>query len=79
MQTIETIEKQQYIRSMFVELDKMHKYNPQGCMDLVKSLRDGSFDKKVAETTSHVSTESWKQHFQGLLGPPVEQSHSQEE
>ena len=48
-------------------------------MDLVKSLRDGSFDKKIAETTSQVSPESWKHHFQGLLGPNIEQSFSQEE
>ena len=64
---------------MFVELDEMHKSNPKGYMDLVKSLRDSSFDKKVAETTSHVSPECWKQHFQELLGPVVEQSPSQEE
>ena len=73
------LKKRQYVQSMFVELDEMHKSNPKGYMDLVKSLRDGSFDKKVAETTTHVSPESWKQHFQGLLGPPVEQSPSQEE
>ena len=48
-------------------------------MDLVKSLRDGSFNKKVAETLSHVSPESWENHYQGLLGPSIEPSPSQEE
>ena len=71
--------KRQHVQSMFVKLDEMHKSNPKGYMDLVKSLRDGSFDKKVAETTSHVSPESWKEHFQGLLGPVVDQSPSQDE
>ena len=73
------LKKRQYVQSMFVELDAMHKSNPKGYMDLVKSLRDGSFDKKVAETTSHVSPESWKNHFQDLLGPNVERTLSQEE
>ena len=72
------LKKRQYVQSMFVELDEMHKSNPKGYMDLVKSLRDGSFDKRVAETTSHVSPENWKQHFQGLLGPNVEETPSQE-
>ena len=62
-----------------LNFDAMHKSNPKGYMDLVKSLRDGSFDKKVAETTSQVSPESWKNHFQDLLGPNVEQTLSQEE
>ena len=48
-------------------------------MDLVRSLRDGTFDKKVAETTSHVSPQNWKDHFEGLLGPKVEQSTTDEE
>ena len=73
------LKKQQYVQSMFIELEEMHKSNPKGYMDLVKSLRDGSFDKKVAETTSHVSPDGWKQHFQDLLGPAVEQSPSQDE
>ena len=73
------LKKRQYVQSMFVELDEMQKSYPKGYMDLVKSLRDGSFNKRVAETTSHVSPESWKQHFQGLLGPIVEQTPSQDE
>ena len=73
------LKKRQHVQSMFVELEEMHKSNPKGYMDLVRSIRDGSFDKKVAETTSHVSPEGWKLHFQGLLGPTVEQSPTQEE
>ena len=37
------------------------------------------FSKDINETTSHVSPEGWKLHFQGLLGPTVEQSPTQEE
>ena len=35
--------------------------------------------KKVAETTSHVSPDSWREHFQGLLGPPIQQSPREDE
>ena len=31
---------------MFSELDELHKSNPKAYMDLVRSLRDGSYDKK---------------------------------
>ena len=33
-------------------------------MNIVKSLKSGSFNKKV-------SPDDWKTHFQDLLGPPV--------
>ena len=73
------LKKRQYVDSMFVELDAMHKSNPKGYMDLVRSLRDGTFDKKVAETTSHVSPQKWKDHFEGLIGPKVQQSTTDDE
>jgi hypothetical protein len=73
------LKKRQYVESMFVELDQMHKSNPKGYMDLVKSLRDGSFDKKVADTSSHISPESWREHFSELLGPNIPQSPAEDE
>ena len=33
----------------------------------------------MAETTSHVSPDSWRDHFSGLLGPSVPQSRSDDE
>ena len=66
--------QKEYVESMFVQLDQIHGSNPKGYMDLVKSLRDGTFDKQVSDTTSHVSPHKWREHFQGLLGHPVQQS-----
>ena len=63
---------------MFSELEGLHNSNPKAYMDLVRSLRDGSFDKKVSESTSHVSPEKWHDHFQGLLGPVVLQSPAED-
>ena len=71
--------KKQYIDQMFVELDELHRSNPKGYMDLVRTMRDGSFDKQVSDSTSQVSPECWKEHFKGLLGPTVQQSPSNEE
>ena len=71
--------KKQYIDQMFVELDELHRSNPKGYMDLVRTMRDGSFDKQVSDSTSQVSPECWKEHFKGLLGPTVQQSPSNDE
>ena len=71
--------KRQYVQSMFTQLDGMYKSNPKGYMDIVRSLRDGSFDKKVADSTTHVSPKCWQEHFQGLLGPSVSQSLTEDE
>ena len=60
--------KRQYVESMFVELEAMHKSNPKGYMDLVQSLRDGTFDKRVAETTSHASPDNWRNNFSRVIG-----------
>ena len=40
------LKKRQHVQGMFLELEAMHKSNPKGYMDLVRSLRDGIFDKK---------------------------------
>ena len=68
------LKKKEYVNHIYSELDQLHKSNPKAYMDLVKSLRDGSFDKNVSDSTSHVSPEKWREHFQGLLGPPAQQS-----
>ena len=56
---------------MFSELDQLHDSNPRGYMNLVKSLRSGSFDKTVSDDSSFVTRGKWQQHFSELLGPPV--------
>ena len=61
----------EYITNMFSELDQLHTSNPRGYMNLVKSLRDGSFDKPVPDNSSFVTPEDWQQHFTQLLGPTV--------
>ena len=61
---------------MFTELDQLHSSNPRGYMNLVKTLRDGSFDKKVSDNSSFVSPDKWQQHFSELLGPPVPPSQT---
>ena len=60
-----------YINKMFSELDQLHSSNPREYMNLVKSLRSGSFDKKVSDDSSFVTPDNWQQHFSKLLGPPV--------
>ena len=60
---------------MFVELDAMHKHNPKGYMDLVRSLRDRTFGKKKFLRPP----QKWKDHFEGLIGPKVQQCTTDEE
>ena len=45
-------------------------------MNLVKSLRDGSFDCKKSDDTSFISPEKWREHFCTLLGPPIKPTPS---
>ena len=45
-------------------------------MNIVNSIRDGSFDKSVKDDTGHVSSDKWREHFQTLLGPPVERNQT---
>ena len=76
---VRKFKKKQYVDQMFVELDTLHKSNPRGYMDLVRSMRDGSFDKQVSDSTSQVSPDSWRNHFKGLLGPNVQPSPGNDE
>ena len=68
----------EYINKLFLELDNLHGSNPRGYMNLVKSLRDGTFDRKVSDDSSFVSPGNWHQHFSNLLGPPVTSTPSDE-
>ena len=63
--------QKEYINNLFLELDQLHQSNPKGYMNIVNSIRDGSFDKAVKDDTDNVSPDLWRDHFQRLLGPAV--------
>ena len=56
---------------MFTHLDSIQHSDPRGYMQLVKSLRQGSFGKTVPADSDHVPPDTWYEHFQLLLGPKV--------
>ena len=51
--------QKQFVDGMFHELDSMEKTNPRGYMQLIKSFREGSFDKNIPDDTSGVSPNEW--------------------
>ena len=63
--------QKEYINNLFLELDQLHQSNPKGYMNIVNSIRDGSFDKAVKDDTENVSPDLWRDHFQRLLGPTI--------
>ena len=48
---------------MFVELDSIHKNDPRGYMALIKSMRNGNFDKEVFDDRSSVLPQNWFDHL----------------
>ena len=63
--------QKQFVEKMFSELDSIHKNDPKGYMDLVKSMRDGNFDREVSDDTSSISPQTWFKHFSELLSKNV--------
>ena len=63
--------QKEYLEGLFNELDSMKNNNPRGYMNIVKSLKSGSFDKKVSDDSSFVSPDDWRTHFKDLLGPTI--------
>ena len=61
-----------FVDNMFVELDSMEHNNPRGYMELIRSMRDGSFDKLVSDDTSSIPPSSWHTHFSNLLSKKVD-------
>ena len=59
--------QKQFVENMFTELDTMQNNNPRGYMQLIKSMRDGSFDKSAPDDTAGVSLTQWYTHFSNLL------------
>ena len=68
----------QFIDKMFDELDTMQHNNPRGYMQLIRSMRDGNFDKKTPDDTSGVSPHDWYSHFNDLLAQNVEKTRKKE-
>ena len=62
----------EFVNNMFSELDSMEHNNPRGYMQLVKSMREGSFDKVKPDDTSGVSPSDWFSHFSNLLSKPID-------
>ena len=56
------------IDDLFSQLDSMHKSDPKKYMDVINSLKNGSFDRKKSSDTSSVKSDEWFSHFSGLLG-----------
>ena len=57
---------------MFVELDSMENKNPRGYMELIRAMRDGSFDKSMPDDTAGVRPSKWHDHFSNLLARKVQ-------
>ena len=68
-----------FVNNLFLELDQLHRSNPKGYMNIINSIRDGSFDKAVQNDTDHVSPDKWREHFLNLLGPPIETSQQEKD
>ena len=56
---------------MFKQMDECRETDPRKYMELVKKIRDGSFDKQPNSDTDSISPEDWKSHFSDLLGPKI--------
>ena len=61
------LRNKQFVNNMFMELDSMENSNPRGYMNLIKAMRDGSFDKATSDDTSSISPTKWHDHFSSLL------------
>ena len=59
--------QKRFVDQMFDELDSIHNNNPKGYWDLIKSMRDGNFDKEVSDDTASISPQTWFKHFSELL------------
>ena len=62
----------QFIDNMFTELNSMQHNNPRGYMQLIKSMREGNFDKQTPDDTSGVPPSEWFSHFSNLLAKKVD-------
>ena len=50
----------------------MEKNDPRGYMELIRSMRDGGFDKSTSDDTAGIDPSTWFNHFNNLLAKKVE-------
>ena len=63
--------QKEFVDRMFCELDSMKKNDTKDYMDLIKSMRDGSFDREVSDDASNISPHDWFDHFSKLLAKNI--------
>ena len=68
-----------HIDELFSQLETLHKSDPKKYMDLVKSLKNGSFDKIKNSDTDSVQPDEWFSHFSNLLGKSLDKSQADED
>ena len=68
-----------HLEQLFSQLENLHKSDPKQYMDLVKSLKNGSFDKTKKCDTDSVKPDEWFSHFSTLLGKSLKNSEKDEE
>ena len=66
------LRNKQFVDNMFSELDSMEQNNPRGYMELIRAMRDGSFDKSTSDDTSGISPSMWHSHFSNLLAKKID-------
>ena len=57
----------EFVDKMFSDLESIKRNDPKGYIDLVKSMRDGNFDREMSDDTSDISPQIWFNHFSKLL------------
>jgi hypothetical protein len=65
---VSKIKQKQFVSGLFDQLEAMNKTDPRGYMDLVRSLKQGRFDKPAPSDTAAVPPDVWFDHFRSLLG-----------
>jgi exonuclease III len=66
------LKNKQFVDNMFVELDSMERNDPRGYMELIRSMRNGGFDKATSDDTSGITPPTWHTHFSDLLAKTVD-------
>ena len=61
----------QFTEILFGELETMHNNDPRKYMQLVNSLKNGSFDKTKPSDTEAISSDEWFTILVVCLGNPV--------
>ena len=71
-----------YVDGIYKDLELINRSDPKGYMDLVKTLKEGTFDKKMPSDTEGIAPDAWLNHFKDLLGKakaPTVKDHEMEE